>query len=98
MEAVAQTKHLLSFMTTEGSVGNTQGQRAKLPLRNITLPLISLRGGAKNAPIISSNNNDNVYHQADVTETFRVKPTALSSHSSQSLSHDSTRKHVDSVK
>jgi len=34
------------------SVGNIQGQRAKLPLGNIMLPLISL-GGATNAPIIT---------------------------------------------
>src|SRR4029434_5054484 len=35
------------------SVGNTRGQRAKLPLRNIILPLISLGEGQKMPP----NNN-----------------------------------------
>jgi len=42
-----------------GSVGNTPGQRAKLPQRNISVPLIS-RGEAKNPPIISYNNYDNL--------------------------------------
>ena len=32
------------------SVGNTRGQRAKLPLRNIILPLISLGEGQKMPP------------------------------------------------
>jgi len=30
--------------TTGTSVGNTRGQRAKLPLRNIVVPLISREG------------------------------------------------------
>ena len=42
--------------------------------------------------------NLTVYHQADVTETRRVKPTASSSHSSQRLSHDSIRRRVHSVR